>query len=388
MRRTRKEMLVIFLYALAMGLFSCGGTDEPSVKLPPDDKEKETFNYLFKDGMGGYEVHRIPAIVKTGEGTLLAFAEARKKRSNGDSGDIDLVVRRSEDGGETWSNLIMIWDDAANTCGNPVPIVDEETGRIHLLATWNHGEDKWGDLTKGTGKDTRRPFYIFSDDDGKSWSAPEEITGAVKKPHWDWYGTGPVHGIQIQNGSHKGRLVAPCYFTVRQGDTRKDYSHVIYSDDNGATWIPGDSTAVGPVGECTVAELSEGRLMLNMRTSASFTRKISVSNDGGHTWSQPETDYNLVDPKCQGSLLSVLDGNQPVLFFANAASAERNNMTIKMSIDEGETWTKSYAVHSGPSAYSDIVMIDEEHIAILFEGGINRPYEGLSFEIVPLSDFK
>src|SRR5690606_9994976 len=151
----------------------------------------------YAEGTYGYEVYRIPAIVRTKKGTLLAFAEARKKKSNGDSGDIDMVVKRSENNGQTWSYMTTIWDDGANTCGNPVPIVDEETGQIHLLMSWNSGADTWGTPTGGTGKDTRRPYYTSSSGGGKTWSTPVEITSSVKKAHWAWYATGPVHGIQL-----------------------------------------------------------------------------------------------------------------------------------------------------------------------------------------------
>ena len=99
----------------------------------------------------------------------------------------------------------MIWDDGQNTCGNPVPIVDDK-GRIHLLMTWNYQTDKWGTITNGTGENTRRPYYTYSDDDGVTWASPVEITSAVKKEKWDWYATGPCHGIQIQKGTNRGRL--------------------------------------------------------------------------------------------------------------------------------------------------------------------------------------
>lgn len=355
---------------------------------PPDEEPADTFNYVYKEGTSGYQVYRIPAIVKTKQGSLLAFAEARKLRSNGDSGDIDLVVKKSTDGGETWGNMIMVWNEGMNTAGNPVPIVDQQTGRIHLLMTWNHGDDTWGELTKGTGNDTRRVFYTWSDDEGATWKEPLEITGSVKASSWDWYGTGPVHGIQIRNGAKKNRLVVPSYYTERVNGQRKDYSHVIYSDDNGQTWKAGNAAPYSPVGECTVTELEDGKLLLNMRTSAGTARKYCISDDGGETWGEVKTDYTLIDPQCQGSLLSGTFNGAHTIFFANAASAERKNMTVKISLDNGKTWAKKVTVHEGPSAYSDLVQLDEKTIGLFYEGGIGRPYEGLAFKVINLNDFK
>lgn len=221
MIRATMKVYWVLMCCLLYALISCGGTeseDGTAPQKPPQPGQTDNgFNYLFKENTGSYEIYRIPAIVKAKTGTVLAFAEARKKRSNGDSGDIDMVLKRSGDGGKTWGSLITIWNDGLNTCGNPVPIVDQVSGRIHLLMTWNQGEDKWGVLVKGTGVDTRRPYYTYSDDDGKTWAAPVEITASVKNANWDWYATGPVHGIQMQAGAHKGRLVAPCYYTIRTG---------------------------------------------------------------------------------------------------------------------------------------------------------------------------
>ncbi|GAA0542822.1 sialidase family protein [Chitinophaga japonensis] len=385
-----KNLLMLVLPVLWL---SCKGSDNPPAPNPAPEPGPgpgtgvTTLSYIYAEGTYGYEVYRIPALVRTKKGTLLAFAEARKKKSNGDAGDIDLVVKRSENNGQTWSYMTVVWDDGANTCGNPVPIVDEETGQIHLLMSWNHGEDTWGTLTNGTGKDTRRAYYTSSSDDGKTWAVPREITSSVKKAHWDWYATGPVHGIQLKNGPKKGRLIAPCYYTFRLNGARKDYSQVIYSDDHGRTWIKGDTTSADQVGECTVEELKEGRIMLNLRTSAGTARRFAVSHDGGETLDAVKTDYTLVDPHCQGSLLSIMAG-QHTLFFANAASMERKDMTVKMSADEGKNWLKQYRVWSGPSAYSDMTQLSDTTIALLFEGGQGRPYEGIAFEVIPLSKFR
>lgn len=342
------------------------------------------FNYIYNQGTDGFELYRIPAIVKSKSNTLLAFAEARKARSNGDSGDIDIVVKRSSDNGKTWSKQITIWNDGQNTCGNPVPIVDDR-GRIHLLMTWNFQTDKWGAITNGTGEDSRRPYYTYSDDDGITWAQPVEITSSVKKEKWDWYATGPCHGIQIQKGIHKGRLVAPNYFTTRESGKVTSYSHIIYSDDYGKTWKPGEPTPVGGVGECSVAEIGEGTLMLNMRADEGFYRKSCTSIDGGLTWSSPQISIDQIDCKCQGSILSI----GGAVFLSNAASAtERINMTIKKSTDNGKNWKGQYTVYEGNSGYSDIVELSDSQIAIIYEGGEKRYTDGLAFKVVSIKSIQ
>ncbi|WP_170164551.1 sialidase family protein [Sinomicrobium pectinilyticum] len=397
--KTRQLISLFYCYlAILCSLSACGQdsadpeTDDPIDQtdddpVTPPGGEEDGKTLVYEEGTDGYQVFRIPAIVKTTAGTLLAFAEARKLKSNGDSGDIDLVVKSSSDNGKTWSDMQMIWDDGLNTCGNPVPIVDTETGRIHLLMTWNHGDDDWGELTSATGKDTRRVYYSWSDNDGQNWTSPEEITSSVKDDTWDWYGTGPVHGIQLQKGEYKGRLISPNYFTVRRNGKAESYSHVIYSDDHGVTWKSGNPAPKAQSGECTVAEMENGELMLNIRTSAANARRISTSDDGGQTWTDPQTVYALTDPHCQGSMVTS-DTTPYRLFFANAASTERVNMTLKMSEDNGASWPKQKIIHPGPSAYSDLVIISESEIGILYEGGEGRPYESIVFETVPLTELK
>lgn len=375
--------LLFLLFPLLLS--ACGGKNDDVINPSPnpDPTTPPEFNYLFKQGTTGYEVYRIPAIVKSKGGILLAFAEARKLRSNGDSGDIDLVVKHSSDNGETWSSQIMIWSDGGNTCGNPVPIVDDK-GRIHLLMTWNHGEDKWNALVNGTGKDIRRPYYTYSDDEGKTWNTPVEITSQIKHDSWDWYGTGPVHGIQIKRGPHKGRLIAPNYLTKRENGKVIDYSHTAYSDDYGRSWKAGAPTPSGNVGECSVAELDDGTLMLNMRTSEGFYRKYSISKDGGETWSDPVVDTEQLDAKCQGSIMTI----GSTLLLSNASAATRTNMTIRKSLNRGKTWSGKHVVYIGNSGYSDMVEISENKVAIFYEGGRDRYTEGLDFKIIDLTKIR
>ena len=375
--KTYKIITCVFLFT-SMFTQACQKDDEtqgnPTPVPPEEEVPSSEFNYIYNQGTDGFELYRIPAIVKSKSNTLLAFAEARKARSNGDSGDIDLVVKRSSDNGKTWSKQITIWNDGQNTCGNPVPIVDDR-GRIHLLMTWNFQTDKWGAITNGTGEDSRRPYYTYSDDDGITWAQPVEITSSVKKEKWDWYATGPCHGIQIQKGIHKGRLVAPNYFTTRESGKVTSYSHIIYSDDYGKTWKPGEPTPVGGVGECSVAEIGEGTLMLNMRADEGFYRKRS----------SPQISIDQIDCKCQGSILSI----GGAVFLSNAASAtERINMTIKKSTDNGKNWKGQYTVYEGNSGYSDIVELSDSQIAIIYEGGEKRYTDGLAFKVVSIKSIQ
>lgn len=342
-------------------------------------ENESRFNYVYEQGSAGYEVYRIPAIVKTSNNVLLAFAEARKFRRNGDAGDIDLVVKRSVNNGQTWSEQVTVWDDGENSCGNPVPIVDDK-GRVHLLMTWNKGEDKWGMLVNGKGIDTRRAYYTYSDDEGISWSEPKEITSDIKKTSWDWYGTGPVHGIQVKNGRYRGRLVAPNYFTIREEEKVVDYSHMVYSDDYGKNWKAGDPTPSGKVGECSVTELRDGTLLLNMRASEGNYRMQSLSHDGGITWSDPKVNLHQLDAGCQGSILAM---DEKVLL-SNAAANTRTNLTLTISRDDGVTWDEEITVHAGKSGYSDLVKISENLVGIFYEGGIKRYTDGLDFKIIDI----
>lgn len=343
--------------------------------------------YIFPNGAGGYSCYRIPAIVRTRNGTLLAFAEARKKDCK-DEGDIDLVLKRSSDNGRSWSEMIMVWDDGDNTCGNPAPVIDQHTGAIHLLMTWNKGEDHIREINEGTSVDTRRVFVVQSVDDGLHWSGPKEITPSVKRENWGWYATGPCHGIQVQRGPYAGRLVIPC--DHGEIGVKKGFSHIIYSDDHGATWQLGGRSDKERTNESTVAELRDGSLMLNMRSSKrDYVRMVSVSKDGGITWPATTPDTVLTEPVCQGSLLSYTSKKKRhLLFFSNPAARTRTNMTIKMSADDGRSWKKQYTVYSGPSAYSDMVMVPGGRIAILYEAGIKKPYEGIAFEVIKEKDFE
>lgn len=349
-------------------------------------KSLEPIRYLFESGTNGYNTFRIPAIIRTIEGTLLAFAEGRKNSSS-DTGDIDLVFRRSEDNGASWSELKVVWDDGENVCGNPAPVVDRQTGNIYLLSTWNLGSDHESEIIKETSKDTRRVFVIISTDDGKTWTEAKEITASVKPVNWTWYATGPCHGIQILNGKYKNRLIIPCDHI--ESKTNKYFSHIIYSDDSGNTWKLGGTTPQDQVNECSVAELQGGKLMLNMRNydRSQKARKVSISEDGGNTWSDIYSDPVLIEPICQGSLLSTEPNFEKLLFLNPADENERRNMTLRLSMDSGKTWL-SKTLFSGPSAYSDMAILKTGEIGCLFEAGHVWPYQGIVFRIVSFEEIR
>ncbi len=352
-------------------------------------KSDDFKSIVFISGRDGYDTYRIPAMVVTVKGTILAFCEGRKDEG-GDSGNIDILLKRSFDNGKTWTRQQKIWDDSVNTCGNPCPIVDRQTGTIHLLMTWNRGDDKEREIIQKVSNDTRRVYVCSSMNDGETWEEPREITTKVKKSNWTWYATGPGAGIQIERGEHAGRLVAPCDHI--EAVTKDYYSHIIYSDDNGQTWKLGGSTPQAQVNECQIVEISQNRLMLNMRNydRRFHNRQIALSADGGTTWSDQKFDIDLIEPICQASLRAAFwnnDSTRKYLFFSNPTdTTNRINMTLKLSLDEGISWSNSKVLHSGPSAYSDLVIIESNKVGCLFEAGEKHPYENIVFVLIPIND--
>jgi sialidase-1 len=348
--------------------------------------EKNALNYIFEGGQEGYKCFRIPAVVTTKKGTLLAFAEARKNGCS-DTGNIDLVMKRSTDGGKTWGELEVVWHDEGNTCGNPSPVVDLTTGSIFLMSTWNLGTDHESDIIAGKSNDTRRVFVLQSDNDGKSWSRPKEITSDVKLPNWTWYATGPGSGIQILGGKYKDRLVIACDHI--KAVSKKYFSHTLYSDDHGATWKLGGTTPKDEVNECEVVELSDHSLMLNMRNydRNKNSRQLAYSYDGGESWQDMHHHETLVEPICQASTDRLKVRGKVYLLFANPANEKnRVNMTLRLSKDDGKTWPIQKQIFPGPSAYSDLTVIDRKNIGILYEGGYQGAYQGIVWESVGISE--
>ncbi len=324
---------------------------------------------VFRAGEGGYHTYRIPALVVTQKGTLLAFCEGRRG-GGGDSGDIDLLMKRSHDNGRTWTPVQVIADFDKDTIGNPAPVVDRRTGEIVLLLTRNPGNVTEKQIVEGTAAGTRTVWVTRSRDDGASWMLPEEITASVKKADWTWYATGPVNGIQLRDG----RLVIPCDH-IRAG-TKAMHSHVIVSDDGGRTWQIG-GVAGEKTNESTVVELNDGKLQLNMRSyHGRHRRAVAESRDRGMTWTELRLDEALVEPVCQASLIRV---GRDRLLFANPASEKRMRMTVKMSRDGGRTWPVERVVHEGPAAYSSLAELKNGRIGLLYERGERGAYERITF---------
>jgi len=350
---------------------------------------------LFVSGTGGYHTYRIPALLTTRRGSVLAFCEGRKL-GRSDAGDIDLLRRRSSDGGKTWSAQQVIWDDSTNTCGNPCAVLDEQTGVVWLLLTHNLGGDKEDAIIRRTAVGTRTVWVCRSDDEGVSWSKPVEIAASVKDSTWSWYATGPGIGIQLRHGLQRGRLVIPCDHSYELDNTGSKEtaqgSHVIFSDDHGKTWQRGG--VVRPnMDECQVVELADGRgtLLLNMRSYAGRRRRAeSVSHDGGLTWSAPQDQPQLIEPVCQASLMRYswpVDGDVSRLLFSNPADAKhRRSMTVRLSRDECKTWPDSRVLHDGPAAYSCLAKLPDGRVACLYECGRSNAYERITFAAFGLTE--
>lgn len=341
---------------------------------------------LFTGGEGGSALYRIPGIVVTTKGTALAYCEARRK-SGSDWGEIEVHLRRSEDGGKTWSPPIRIAHQGSRiegnphkqdaegtreqTVNNPVAIVDRD-GSVHFLYCINYA----------------RCFYMRSKDDGRTFSEPVEITSAFEafRPRCPWkvLATGPGHGIQLKGG----RLVVPIWLAYGEhpGAHAPSMAGTIYSDDHGATWQAGDIAmpnegSVKDPNESTVAELSDGRVMLNSRSVSTANRRlVSISPDGGTGWSTPTFDDSLWEPICMGSLIS-WPSRPGTLLFSNPHSLElgpdgkplpggrgkRRNLTIKLSRDDGSTWPISQTLEEGGSAYSDLALLPDGIILCFYE---------------------
>lgn len=326
---------------------------------------------LFSAGQNGYHTYRIPSLIVAKDGTLLAFCEGRKK-GRSDTGDIDLLLRRSSDGGKSWTKTQVVWDDADNTCGNPCPVIDRKTGTIALVLTHNLGSDTQAMIETGNSKGSRTVWICRSEDDGLTWNKPIEITKDLKKPNWTWYATGPGVGIQLKSG----RLVVPCDHYL--AGSRAQYAHVILSDDAGKTWKLGG--IVGPkCNESQIIELDDGSLMFNIRSYRDTNRRlVAISKDGGETFSEPIEDKTLIEPVCQASMVRYFGVKGGVLF-SNPASTKREKMTVRLSRDQGKTWPHGKTLHAGPAAYSCLAALKDGSIACLYERGDKNAYETITF---------
>lgn len=346
----------------------------------------------FTGGVGGYHTYRIPAMVVTLSGVLIALCEGRRT-SGADSGDIDIVARRSTDGGYTWSGQQVVTSHGTDTAGNPCAMVDAGSLAVVLLSCRNGGGDSYSEIASGAAA-ARRVYVQRSTDDGATWSAPAEITAQVRpSPNWmRWYATGPGAAVALTQGPYAGRLVAPCNHTRAEG-SGPEYSggHAIYSDDGGRTWLLG-FTSSNPNGvinedEAAVCELPGGRLYFNSRCSATDTaagnRADAYSLDGGET---VVTTYRpqatIATPEVQGQVLALPDGR--LLYSGPSVPDARAAMGLWVSADEGATWTLRRRVSGLPAAYSALVLLDADTVGLLYETGDWSPYKRLEFVRVPI----
>lgn len=368
--------LKYILSGLLFFLLSCSEEDPSIMSLPVPESRPYSIN------SEGYAYFRIPTMVITNSGTILAFAEGRRDGVQ-DDGDIDIVLKRSTDRGKTWGPLITVKDDGENRCRNQVPIYIPSINRVVLISCWNPGAVGVVSI-----------FVTYSDDEGLTWAPEQDITNSIVPAKYRWYATGPCHGIVKQFEPNKGRIIVPCnHNTTDNADGR---SHIIYSDDNGKTWALGGIVDMYNTNESTVTELSNGDLMLNMRCADPNLadnqkfRIVSTSSDGGITWSKC-LYTTLNDPMCQGSILYYGLGNtgKGMLLFSNPDhQTSRRNNTLKLSEDDGQTWTKKFS-YTGDDygGYSDIARYPDGMIGVLYEYGYKN-IGGIAFQNIDLSQLK
>jgi sialidase-1 len=359
-----------------------------TVSTPGTEKEFPLVNYskIFTPGESGYAYFRIPAAVKTNKGVILCFAEGRVT-GRSDYGNIDIVLKRSEDGGATWGNLIVVKDDGINRCCNPVPVV-LPSGAVLLVYCWN----------LSTATSAQYVYTTTSNDEGLTWSTSMNISSSILRSGESSYLTGPVHGIVKQLPPHKGRILIP----ARCKSSIDKPSHIVYSDDNGATWKKGSSASYSNENENTITELANGNILMNMRnynqSLAEWFRYDAISKDAGETFESTRMTTLIEPPSgCQGSLLTYRNnyskGTSIVLFSNPSFPSSRRYGSVKVSYDNGQTWTKMYRYTDDAgdgmySAYSDLVLLNNgKSIGIIYEAGYNYG-GGIVFKSINFSSIK
>jgi sialidase-1 len=343
-----------------------------------------------EDGIGQHFVY---GLTVTKKGTVLAFCEGRIKP--GDHTPHHLLLKRSVDSGLTWSDDIFIeWSDGAffrnveeegkTECwANPAAVVDQKTGRAFIFYVLNEGskDQKW-----------TRVFYRYSDDDGKTWlpdashGGRVEITSIFKdNPYgWTFHMPGPGHGIQLARQrdaqrSKNGRLIVPFWSRTALGGKRHYGVFAVYSDDHGKTWkLGGVAGREYGMNESRIAELPDGRLVINGRGAAAEhnlagentlpARLYAYSEDGGETFSKTEARHNLSYFRTDSSLISypLGVGRDAMLFSYPGSRTARERMTVSVSLDQGESWAQHKLIYEGPSTYSDLVVLPDRTIGLLY----------------------
>ncbi|MBX2934473.1 MAG: exo-alpha-sialidase [Ferruginibacter sp.] len=348
---------------------------------------------VFVSGTEGHKSYRIPAIISLPNGTLLTFCEGRVHGA-GDFGDINIVMKRSNDKGKTWSPLQTIVDADSLQAGNPAPVVDlydpaYPEGRIFLF--YNTGNNHEGEVRKGKGY--REVWYKTSTDAGLTWSNPVNITTQTHRPKqpqvnaaynftedWRSYANTPGHAMQFVSGKYKGRIfIAANHSAGGPQPGFMDYkAHGFYTDDHGKTFHLAETVNLPGSNESMATEISNDRLMMNSRNQKGDikARIVSISSNGGQSWDTTYFDNTLIDPVNQGSILTIGKKNgKAIVAFCNAADAKRrDNLTLRISYDDGMTWSKNIIVDKSKdntrndfTAYSDLVKISKNKIGVLYE---------------------
>ena len=370
------------------------GGEEVQVQDPSPVAVQRLGLALRTAGSGGSRAYRIPGLVTTPAGTLIAVYDIRWNGWGDLPGRIDVGCSRSKDGGRSWSPMEVIMTRGpgegwrGDGVGDPAVLVDRERGHVHVLAAWSHGDRAWRGSGPGLApEETGQLMLTTSTDDGRSFGPLRNLTEMVKDPAWSYLLQGPGRGITMGDG----RLVFPAQFQLSPDEGRTPHSTVLVSADGGETWSIGVGARADTT-ESAVVELADGELMLNMRDNRGGSRAVHTSVDGGATWQAHGSSRSaLTEPVCMASLIHVgrelsgeADGR---LLFSNpaVAAAPRRRMTIRASSDGGNSWPEDrwLLLDEGRSAgYSCLTMIDESTVGILYEG--SRAH--MTFQRVPLPE--
>ncbi len=340
---------------------------------------------VFVGGEGGHVVYRIPSIIRTTSGRLLAFAEARG--SPADNGSNNLVVRSSDDAGATWGAMRTVLDEPGRSLNNPCAVdikTGPHAGRILLMfQSYPTGKGEGSVATGFDGLDTCRTLLMHSDDRGETWSPPRDVSRQVKRPApVTSVATGPGIGIQLVKGIHAGRVVMP----FNEGPAGKWRVYAALSDDGGDEWKlgePAPEDSAGHGNEVQMAERPDGSLLLVARQfGGGGRRKSAVSTDGGASWSTMQAVPDLVDPSCMGGLVAASIEGAPCLVCTGPASTnDRTNGQAWISTDGGSTWPRALPIYPGNFAYSVPVVLGDSRIGILFERDSNSKISFITLEL-------
>ena len=356
---------------------------------------------VFASGRDGYKSIRIPSVVATKAGVVLAFAEGRA--ANADQAANDLILRRSIDGGRTWEPTQLVADDGDNSLNNPCAVIVRETGRVFVMfQSYPAGaSERSGQIQPGLeGPNVVRNLLVWSDDDGRAWSPAMDVTKTTKRSgHVTTVASGPGIGIQLANGGHARRLMIP----FNEGPFGLWSLFAVFSDDRGRTWQIGEPAPGGflldnkgggtsTVNEVQMVERSDGSVLLNARKWAGrAVRKKAVSRDGGATWTTIADDEALRDPGCQASLFRYSDaksGGHSRILFCGPDSAKRENGTVRLSYDDGQTWPVKKTICAGSFGYSVLTALPDGTLGCLYETDAEKRIVFARFTLDWLSDGK